>query len=183
MTPRIRRLIRRLGSSSGTMLVELLIALTFLAVAVAALVSVYSASLFSLRHSSIEGNALTLADKQMETFKTLPYASIAIDTTTIPGSGLYVTSPPPNLTSSQQAAITTGQVSGGTVPATQTVTGPDNRTYEIDTYVFKTSAGSGYEEYVQPTVAVRLVTGGVAGSIRAQSTSAFDSASTHAPPS
>jgi hypothetical protein len=179
----INRLIGRLRDESATMLVELLISMTFLAVAVGALISVYSASLFSLRHSSIEGNALTLADKQMETFKTLPYTSIAIDTSTVPGSGLYVTSPPPNLTSSQQAAITTGQVGGGTVPATQTVTGADNRTYEIDTYVFKTSAASGYEEYVQPTVAVRLVTGGVAGSIRAQSTSAFDSASTHAPPS
>jgi Tfp pilus assembly protein PilV len=183
MRPRISRLIRRLRSSSGTMLIELLIALTFLAVAVGGLVSVYSASLFALRHSSIEGNALTLADKQMETFKTLPYASIAIDSTTVPGSGLYVTSPPPNLTATQKASITSGQVTGGTVAATQTVTGPDNRTYEIDTYVFKTTAASGYEEYVQPTIAVRLVTGGVAGTIRAQSTSAFDSASTHAPPS
>jgi len=183
MRPRISRLIRRLRSSSGIMLVELLIAMTFLAVAVGALISVYASSIFSLRHSSIEGNALTLADKQMETFKTLPYASIAIDTTTVPSTGLYVTDPPPNLTSGQQSSITSGQVSGGTVPATQTVTGPDNRTYEIDTYVFKTGAGSGYEEYVQPTVAVRLVTSGVAGPIRAESTSAFDSASTHAPPS
>ena len=63
------------------------------------------------------------------------------------------------------------------------MTGPDNRSYEVDTYVFKTSAASGYEEYLQATVAVRLVTGGVAGPIRAQSTTAFDSASTHAPPS
>ncbi len=185
MRRRFSRLIARLEDESATMLVELLISMTFLAVAVGALISVYSASLFSLRHSSIEGNALTLADKQMETFKTLPYASIAIDATTVPGTGLYVTDPPPNLTSGQQASITSGQVGGGTIPATQTVTGPDNRTYEIDTYVFKTptNAGTGYEEYVQPTVAVRLVTSGVAGQIRAESTSAFDSASTHAPPS
>ncbi len=178
----LRRTVLRLRRAEGSMLVELLIAMTFLAIAVGALISVYASSIFSLRHASIEGNALTLADKQMETFKTLPYSSIGIDTSTIPGSGLYITSPPSNLTSTQKASISSGQVSGGTLPATQTVTGPDNRTYEIDTYVFKTSAASGYEEYLQATVAVRLVSNGTAGSIRAQSTSAFDSASTHAPP-
>src|SRR5262249_22972950 len=120
-----------------------------------------------------------------ETFRTLPYTSIGIDTTTIPGSGFYVSSPQSNLTSTQQAAITSGQVSGGTLPATQTVTGPDNRTYEVDTYVFKTASdsASGYEEYLQATVAVRLVTGGVTGSIKAEAARAFNSASTHAPPS
>lgn len=182
MTPSLRRIVSRLRRSEGSLLIELVIAMSFLAICVGALIAVYASSLSSLRHSSIEGNAMTLADKQMETFRTLPYGSIGVDTSTVPTSGLYVSSPPPNLTSTQQAAITTGQVNGGTLPATQTVTGPDNRSYEIDTYVFKTSAAAGYEEFVQATVAVRLLSSGVAGPIRAQSTTAFDSASTHAPP-
>jgi hypothetical protein len=178
-----RRIASRLRSQKGSMLIELVISMTFLAVAVGALITVYASSILSLRHASVEGNAMTLADKQMETFRTLPYNGLGIDTSTIPGSGLYVSSPPPNLTATQQASITSGQLNGGTVPATQTVTGPDNRTYEIDTYVFKTPAASGYEEFVQATVAVRLVTNGAASNIKAQSTTAFDSASTHAPPS
>jgi Tfp pilus assembly protein PilV len=169
---------------SGTMLIELLIALTFLVIAVGGLLSVFASSVISLRHASIEGNALTLADKQMETYKTIAYASIGIKTSTIPGSGdLYISSPPTSLTSSQQASITTGQVNAGTIPATQTVTGPDNRTYRIDSYVFPTTAGNGYEAYVQVTIAVRSVSGGVVGPIRAQATSAFDQASTRPPPS
>ena len=184
MSRNVRRIISRLREQSGSMLIELLIAMTFLAIAVGALVSVYGTTIVTLRHASIEGNALTLADKQMETFKTVAYTGLAINTGTIPsGSDKYVTSPPTNLTPAQQAAITSGQVGSGTVPAAQTVTGPDNRTYRIDTYVFKTSPGSGYEEYVQITVGVRSVSGGVVGPIRAQSTSAFHSASTHAPPS
>ena len=47
------------------MLIELLIAMTFLAVAVGALIAVFASTILSLRHTSVEGNALTLADKQM----------------------------------------------------------------------------------------------------------------------
>ncbi len=165
------------------MLIELLISLTFLTVAVGALLAVFVSSASSLRHVSIEGNALALADKQMETFKTVAFPSIAIDTTTLPpSSDVYVTSPASNLTSSQQAAITSGQRSGGITPATQTVTGPDNRTYRIDSYVYDNPTGSGYEQYVQATVAVRSVIGGTVGPVRAQVTSAFNQASTRPPP-
>ena len=80
------------------MLIELLISLTFLTVAVGALLAVFVSSASSLRHVSIEGNALALADKQMETFKTVAFPSIAIDTTTLPpSSDVYVTSPASNL--------------------------------------------------------------------------------------
>ena len=167
------------------MLIELLIALTFLAVAVGALVSVYASSVITLRHASIEGNALTLADKQMETLKTLAYSAVAIDSSTLPSAGdPYVTSPPSNLTSSQQASITSGQIEHGAVSATQTVTGPDSRTYRVDTYIFETNdSASSFEKYLQATVAVRSVVGGTVGQIRSQATSALDDASTHVPPS
>ena len=175
--------LRRLRAESGSMLIELLIAMTFLAVAVGALLSVYSSSVVTLRHASIEGNALALVDKQMETFKTLPYSGLALTSGSIPSSGLYVSSPPSNLTASQQASITSGQTTGGSVPATQTVTGPDNRTYRVDSYVFSNAGDTSYDGYIQVTIAVRLVTSGTAGSVRAQATSAFNAASTQAPAS
>jgi hypothetical protein len=165
------------------MLVELLIAMTFLAIAVGALMAIYGSTAVSLRHTSVQGNAHTLVDKQMETFKTLPYSGLAINTSTIPTSDPYVTNPPSNLTTGQQVTITSGQIGGGTVAATQTVTGPDNGSYRIDTYAYKTATGSGYDEFIQITVAVRSISGGVVGPIRAQATSAFNQASTVAPSS
>jgi hypothetical protein len=163
---------------SGTLLVELLIALTMLSVAVGALISVFAADVFSLRHASIEGNATAIADDQMEGLKTLPYSSLKLNTATMPGAGdLYVSSPPTNLTGSQQAAITSGQIGGGTIAPTQNVTGPDNRTYRVDTYIFQ-NAPSGGENLLQITIAVRRVDAGTAGAIMGQATSAFDLAST-----
>jgi type II secretory pathway pseudopilin PulG len=174
-----RRARRRLGDESGSMLIELLIALSFLAITIGALVTVYASTILSLRHTSIEGNALTLVDKQMEMFKTLPYSGIAI--TGVPGSGdPYVADPPSNLDSGQRAAISGGQATGGTISATQTVTGPDNRTYRVDTYVFPITPNLG-QPGLQITVAVRLVTGGTTGTIRAQAVTAIDLASTQVP--
>ena len=172
------------SSESGSMLIELLIAMTFLTLAVGALIAVFSSSLLSLRHASIEGNALTLADKQMEAFRTLPYTSLGINTSTLPSSSdAYVTSPPSNLTSGQQASILTGQVNVGSIPATQTVTGPDGRSYRIDAYVYATGSAGNYQAYVQITIGVRSIVAGAIGRVRAQTTSAFDPASTVPPPS
>lgn len=173
---------RRLHDESGQMLIELLIAMTFLAVAVGALIAVFASSILSLRHTSVEGNALTLADKQMETFKTLAYSKLKLDAATISGAGTgYVSAPPSNLTGSQQASITSGQVTGGTFAATQTVTGPDNRSYRIDTYIFPATPPQG-QPVEQITVAVRSITGGTVDPIKAQVTSAFDLATTQIPP-
>ena len=175
-----RRLHRRLSGERGFLLVELLIAMTFLAVGVGALVAIYASTQLSLRHTSIEGNALTVIDKQMETFKTISYDSIKLSASTIPSSSnVYVTSPPSSLTSTQRAGITSSQVTGGSYSATQTVTGPDGRTYRLDTYMFSATPTNG-RAVIQVTVAARLVTSGVAGEIRAETTSAFDTAGTKA---
>ncbi len=183
-TPHTAGQATRRTDESGSMLIELLIAMTFLTLAVGALIAVFSSSILSLRHASIEGNALTLADKQMEKFRTLPYTSLGIDTSTLPGSGdAYVTSPPSNLTSGQQATILTGQVNVGSIPATQTVTGPDGRSYRVDTYVYATGSAGNYQAYVQITIGVRSIVAGAIGRVQAQTTSAFDPASTVPPPS
>jgi Tfp pilus assembly protein PilV len=168
------RILRRLRPDRGSMLIELLIAMTFLGIAVGALMSVYTSTVLSLRHSSIEGNALTLVDKQMEVYRTLPYAQIARNAATLPlASDLYATSPPNNLSPTQRSTVSTGQTTGGTQAATQTVTGPDSRTYRVDTYVFPNTPSSG-QSGLQVTVAARLVTGTSVGPIRAQAVSAFD---------
>lgn len=172
------------------MLVELVISLTFLAVAVGALIAVFASTVLSLRRASIQGTALTLTDKQMEAYKTLPYSGLMLDASTIPsGSDPYVTAN----ASDSTIPPSTGQVTGGSVGAaactaptqaqpqcaTQNWTGPDGRSYRVDSYIVA-STPSGGRAGKQVVVVVRLKSGSTVGPIKARATSAFDQAN---PPS
>jgi type II secretory pathway pseudopilin PulG len=141
-TGRLRRLA---ANGDGFGVVELLIAMTMLAIGISALVGVFAASALSLRRAGERGTALTLADTQMEVYRTHEYTGARIDGTLIPTSGTYVTA------HSTDAAIppSTGQALAGqngdnTCPSSdppaacvpvRTVTGPDHHQYRIDTYV------------------------------------------------
>src|SRR5262249_9316742 len=70
------RLPRRLEGDAGFGLVELLIAMSILTVAIGALVAVFGSSLAVLRHASAEGTALTLADRQLEAYRSMPFTCI-----------------------------------------------------------------------------------------------------------
>src|SRR5579862_1564921 len=133
----------RVLEEDGFGIIEVLIALTILAVAIGALVSVFTASALSLHRSDERGTAVTLAEDQMEIYRTVPFAGIRIDSTLIPTSGLYVT----GNASDSNIPPSTGQATAGqygdsacpdsNFPAAcdpvQTVTGPDGRSYTIDT--------------------------------------------------
>jgi prepilin-type N-terminal cleavage/methylation domain-containing protein len=141
----VRRLAARTADPSGFGMVEMLIALTILTVAIASLITVFTASALSLRRAGRKGTALVLADTQMEKYRTKGFTNVRIDTTLIPTSGTYVTANSTDSTippSTGQAAA--GQNGDDTCPTSseppdclpvQTVTGPDNRTYRVDTYV------------------------------------------------
>ena len=139
------RLVRRTARDDGFGLVELLIAMTMLAVAVGALLAVFTASAVSLRRAGQKGTALTLADTQMEKYRTRTFTSVRIDGTLIPTSGTYVTANSTDSTippsTGQAVAGQNGDDDCPTVdepPAclpVQNVTGPDGHTYRIDTYV------------------------------------------------
>jgi type II secretory pathway pseudopilin PulG len=126
-------------------MVELLIAMTLLSVAVGALITTFAASAVSLRRAGEKGTALTLADTQMEKYRTRGFTSIRIDGALIPSSGTYVTA---NSTDSTIPASTNqalaGQNGDDTCTTTdepaaclpvQNVTGPDGNAYRVDTYV------------------------------------------------
>ena len=78
MSLRTRTPIALRRDESGSMLIELVIAMTFIVVAVGALMSSYASSMVSLHHSGTEGTALTLADRQIEAYKSLPYDAIQL---------------------------------------------------------------------------------------------------------
>ncbi len=146
------RLRQRFASERGMGMVELVIAMFLLAVAVSALVTTFASSAVSLRRAAQKGTALTLADTQMEWYRRLPFTSIridgssctagAVDCVGIPTSGTYVTAHSSDGTippaTGQALAGQNGDdaCSGG--PACdpeQPVTGPDQRSYVVQTYV------------------------------------------------
>jgi type II secretory pathway pseudopilin PulG len=181
----MRAHLRRLGSETGTMLIELVIGMMFLAVAVSALMAVFASTQVSLRNAGIEGTALTLAESQIEAYKTMAYNDMRMSSSTIPGSGdPYLTANSIDSTIPSPSGQFTGGTSSSTacaaattpIPdcAVQTLNGPDGRTYRIDSYLHEVSG------LKTLTVAVRQVIGGAPGSIRARATTAFDPAN---PPS
>jgi type II secretory pathway pseudopilin PulG len=144
---RLRRLRRRAADDGGFGLVELLIATTILTIAIGALVTTFAASAVSLRRAGQKGTALTLADTQMERYRTRTFTAVRIDGTLIPTTdSTYVTAH-----TNEDATIppSTGQALAGQndddacsttnePPAClpiQNVTGPDGHAYRVDTYV------------------------------------------------
>ena len=143
----LRRLRRRAADDGGFGLVELLIATTILTIAIGALVTTFAASAVSLRRAGQKGTALTLADTQMERYRTRTFTAVRIDGTLVPTTGsTYVTAHsnedatiPPS--TNQALAGQNGDDACSTTnepPAClpiQNVTGPDGHAYRVDTYV------------------------------------------------
>jgi type II secretory pathway pseudopilin PulG len=146
-TTGMRRLMRRAAAEGGFGLIELLIATTMLTIGIGALVTAFAASAVSLRRAGQKGTALTLADTQMERYRTRTFTAVRIDGTLIPtAASTYVTAH-----ADEDATIppSTGQALAGQngddacsttdEPAAclpiQDVTGPDGHAYRLDTYV------------------------------------------------
>jgi type II secretory pathway pseudopilin PulG len=127
-------------------MVELVIALALLTVAIGALITVFASAAISLRRAGEKGTALTLADTQMEWYRRLSFTGVRIDGSLIPSTGTYVTAHSVDATippstgqalAGQNGDDACGGGSGEPVAClpVQSVTGPDHRSYRIDTYV------------------------------------------------
>jgi type II secretory pathway pseudopilin PulG len=149
------RAAKRVGSQSGQGLVEMFIALVMLAIAIGALIAVLTAGAVSLQRSDQKGTALTIADRQLELYRTFSYAGVKL-VHTLPGGGTtYATAhsldatippatacangtftpiPPCLVVDNTNGETASCPVTAACTPS-QTVTGPDHRTYEIDTYI------------------------------------------------
>lgn len=165
-------MLRRLRSEGGFGLVELLIAMTVLSVAIMAIVAGFTSGTTALIRAARVGTGSTLADKQMELYRGLAYDSIKL--------GVWV----PDSTYSGDEAYALLQVTDPlcmTAPQcspSQTVTGPDNRAYRIDTYIVPwepSGPGGDAREVKKVTVVVRDV--GDANKTLARQISTFDALS------
>jgi prepilin-type N-terminal cleavage/methylation domain-containing protein len=188
------------NSESGFGLVELLIAMTIMAVGISAIVAGFSSGIIALNRASHTSTAGTLADRQMEAYRALQYTSVALNTVTGAASP-YTTDRPTGSTLGNDVVDGAQAACPVTTPSPWTpapscavqsgVVGPDGRTYRVDSYIIwycplgasaptpaaaPTTCGAAARPVKQVTVVVRDVNGTPANKILFRETSTFDSA-------
>jgi len=138
-------------SQSGFALIELLAAIVMINVGILAILLALNSGMVTLRRTAERSTAAAVADKQMEQFRAIPYSSIFLDTTLLGST---------DSTYQADSAYSASQVSQVCSPLvavctpSQTVTGPDSRSYRIDTYVVWTTPAGG-DPVKNVTVVVR----------------------------
>lgn len=126
VTHRLRQL--RLRSEAGQGLVELLIAMTVLAIGIGATLTVFADSLINLQHAGKEGTAITLADRQMETYRSMPYQCIPSSLPSTAPSGCITYSGFPNPYAASQTTTSSDS--------------PDHRVYDVTTAISSPATGT-----------------------------------------
>jgi type II secretory pathway pseudopilin PulG len=173
-------------------LVELIVALTILAVGIGSLLTLLTSSALSLQRSDQKGTALVLAEKQLELYRGMSYKDIRLDQhslDTLSGvdpTGIYMAaSSVPNssipsgtgqLTDTAPGNVTTPCDDSNPPPEclpVQIVSGPDHRSYRIDTYIHSGPPTSGGDDVATVYVVVR--NGATPSQILARTASTFSS--------
>jgi type II secretory pathway pseudopilin PulG len=144
----------RVREESGFGLVELLIAMTVMVVGITAIVAGMSSGMVALQRAEQSSTAATLADRQMETYRAIRYSNIALKKALVdaaaadsPHSGdvaLIGDALNGNFDLTDTLLGTSACSSTPTpvacMPLQSPVTGPDGRSYRIDSYVVWTCA-------------------------------------------
>jgi type II secretory pathway pseudopilin PulG len=157
----------RARDESGFGLLELLMAMVMLNIGILAIVAAFSSGNAALARASQVSTAATLADKQIESYRGLIYDNIVFDTadwnaaiadSTYTADTAYTS----NMQSpvAPKALVATVTNCPTNVPATScnpsyTTTGPDHRSYRVDTYLYYDAPGGG-SQLKTVTVVVRL---------------------------
>ena len=135
----------------GFALVEMLIAIVVINVALLAILLSLTSGVASLRRSAEVSTASAVADKQLEQYRALAFTSIYLDTTSLAAT---------DSTYQGDSAYSASQVNQACSPLvtactpSQTLTGPDGRSYRVDTYIVSVTPTGG-TAVKQVTVVVR----------------------------
>lgn len=122
----------------GFGLVELLAAMTVLMVGILALFAMFESGIRHLSRASTVTTAGALADREMESYRAIRYASIGLpDSLVLTADAPYSTDTAYQSTASNRVNLPT---CGLVLPCTndvpvQTLTGADGRSYRVDTYI------------------------------------------------
>lgn len=135
-----------LRSEKGFGLVELMISMVMLNLGLLAIVAAFQSGAVALKNAGEVSTGSVLADKQMELYRALKYTEIALDTTALASANAdttYQCDPANKLDptgacggANQQTQLQkTCAVMTPQCNPRQTVTGPDQRQYRVDTFV------------------------------------------------
>jgi type II secretory pathway pseudopilin PulG len=158
---------KRAHSEEGFFLVELVASMLVITVALLALIGAYSMGYFAIGSSAKTSAAGLLANNQLELYESLPYASIGLDATTLTSvkssDATY---------STDEAALPSGVTGDVTISScgssaqclpVQTLTGPDNKSYKVETFIrllsTRTDGASRSEKVVSVVVRNASVSG------------------------
>jgi Tfp pilus assembly protein PilV len=130
----------------GFGLMELLIAMTVMTIGIMAIVAGLSSGMLAMNSASRTSTAGTLADKQMEAYRALPYTKIALKKTLVDAAASpYSTDAAYAGTILEDVLLaSTTEAYDGTYcstspvtcqPVQASVTGPDGRSYRVDSYI------------------------------------------------
>jgi prepilin-type N-terminal cleavage/methylation domain-containing protein len=145
----------RVRDEAGFGLVELLIAMTVMAIGISAIVAGMSSGFIAVNRARDASTAAALADKQMEAYRALPNCAIYLEAGTITSasppyttdsaySATQITTNTPLLAPPPPAPAPTCTAAPATLTdAQQPLSGADGRSYNVDTYIVKSTAASG----------------------------------------
>ena len=138
---------RRLRQEEGFGLLELLMAMVMLNVGILAIVGAFNSGAFALSRASTRSTASAIAEQQMELFRGMKYVNIvqtqtewnaAVADSTWTADPVYqqnMLSPQaPKALISPQATCPVSTTNA--CDPSFTTTGPDNRSYRVDTYMY-----------------------------------------------
>lgn len=138
----VRQIVARLRQQEGFGLIELVISMTVLSVGLLGLFAAYTTSYVTMKRATQVSSATVLADSQMERYRALSYANIKLNTS----CGASCTQD--STYTGDSAYSSTGQITGcattdASCLSTQTKTGPDGKSYRVDTYIAWNCVGGG----------------------------------------
>jgi Tfp pilus assembly protein PilV len=148
-------------AEGGFGMIELIISMTMLNVGILAIVAAFNSGALAIQRAAEVSTASVVGDKQMELYRAVKYTEIALDATAVGTANQDTTyqcdtankvDPAGACGGANQAAAITRTCGTLTPQCTprQTVTGPDQRTYLLDTYIVSQTPPTGR--------AVKLVT-------------------------
>ena len=146
-------MIARPRSESGFALIELLAAIVMINVGILAILLSLNSGMVTLRRSAEVSTASALADKQLELYRAVQYSSVYLDATLAAPAATDTTYEGDSAYSASQVSGVCSPVVAACTP-TQTVTGPDGRSYRVDTFMAWTTPAGG-APVKQVTVVVR----------------------------
>jgi prepilin-type N-terminal cleavage/methylation domain-containing protein len=141
----------RLRGQQGFALIEMLAAIVIINVGLLGILLALNSGMVTLRHSAETSTASAVADQQIERYRALAFAAIYLDTASLAATDSTYTSD--TAYSASQVSQTCSPLVAACAPS-QTVTGPDGRSYRVDTYIVWTTPTGG-APVKQVTVVVR----------------------------